>query len=100
MRGMFKKNIVNLGVVYVGKRYTIEFEGKEKLPGIYKMVSSCGCSKPTHDKVNNKVVVNYRPKAVPKYLVNQGWYETTKSITVTYIDGSQELLRFKSKVKK
>jgi len=100
MRGIFKTKIIDLGDVYVGKKYIVIFNVIKKLPPIYSIVSSCGCSKPSYNESKKQIVVNYTPNKIPNHLREQGWYETTKSITVKYRDGSEDILRFKSTVKK
>jgi hypothetical protein len=81
---MFDINTVDLGKVRVHSFSKIMFpyQGIE----IVSMEASCGCSTPTNDTNNSRIVVGYTAKPVPMHLVqkDQHDYRTSKTITVKY----------------
>jgi len=82
----------NVGTINVGQRQIIKFHATKELAKIINLSSSCGCSKPNYDKKTRTLNVSYNPGSVPKHLKAQGWYNTTKKITITYNDGTQDIL--------
>jgi len=96
----WKTKIIDLGKLIVGKKVKIIFKAVKELSPIATIESSCGCSKGIYDKKNKELIVNYNPGSIPIHLRKQGWYNTSKSITITYVDGSSDVLKFKAKVYK
>lgn len=88
---------IELGEIPI-KKQTIIFQAIGTLPRIIDLSSSCGCSKPKFKREKNQIVVTYTPTSIPRHLISQGWYETTKRITVRYADGTQDVLLFSAKV--
>jgi len=84
----------------VGVKSTIVFKTTTELPQIKTLSSSCGCSVPTYSKEKRELSVEYTPKVIPQHLKSQGWYRSTKSITVTYTNGTKDVLSFTSKIYK
>jgi|GEM_PF-2762993 len=82
----------------VGVKTTITFKTTTELPQIKTLSSSCGCSVPTYSKEKRELSVAFTPKAVPQHLKTQGWYNSRKSISVGYMDGTKDVLTFKSKI--
>jgi len=89
---------INIGEQRVGKKKVITFKPLGELKEIASMVSSCGCSTPK--QVGNNIEVSYTPGSIPYHLVQQGFYTTTKKITITYKDNSKDVLSFTATVKK
>lgn len=87
---------IDLGDISVNEKQTLTFHAKGDLINIVSLKSSCGCSKPKQK--GNSIVVSYTPTAVPKHLQEQGFYNTTKKVTLRYADGSQDVLSFTAKV--
>lgn len=94
----WEKQNINLGKVRVGVRQKIIFQKLAKEPVIVDLKASCGCSKPNYVKSKNQVIVLYKPQEIPIHLKVQGTYSTTKTVTVTYEDGSKEVLTFKGTI--
>lgn len=90
---------INLGEIIVGKKQTVIFQATRDLD-IINLESSCGCSKPSYNKETKQLIVIYTPDAIPKHLQSVGKYNTTKSVTITYADGTSEVLSFKSTILK
>ena len=95
----FTQKQINLGEITVGKKQTVIFQATRELD-IINLESSCGCSKPSYSKENNQLIVIYTPGSIPKHLQSVGRYNTTKSITITYKDGTSEVLSFKATISK
>jgi hypothetical protein len=89
---------INLGTIKENVKKIIIFEALNELNNIHSMSSSCGCSTPKQD--GNKIVVSYTPGTIPFHLISQGFYNTTKTITITYKDGTTDILSFKAKITK
>ena len=94
----WKDRQVSLGNIKIGKKQRIVYQALEELPEIKTLQSSCGCSIPVYDATNNQIIVTFSPGSVPKHLKGQGYYSTTKTITVTYIDGTKDVLSFTAKI--
>lgn len=82
----------------VGKKQEIEFIPDGEIPEIAFMSSSCGCSKPRLE--DNKIIATFTPGSIPMHLKQYGMYKTTKKITITYKDNSQDLLSFTAIIKR
>ena len=95
----WREKIVDIGSVKVGVKTTIVFKAIE-IPEIKSLQSSCGCSTPHYDKSKKELIVIYTPKDIPVHLKSVGHYATGKSITVTYMSGSSDVLNFKAKIYK
>jgi hypothetical protein len=86
--------------VKVGVRTNVIFQANEGIPEVKNISSSCGCSVPHYDNLKGTLKVAYTPDQIPKHLTKEGFYISTKTIVVVYVDGSHDILTFKSKVKK
>ena len=90
---------IKIGLSKVGIRRIIKFQAVGTLPEIRKIASSCGCSQPTYISESNSIEVAYKPNPIPKHLRGkQSFYNSTKTITVYYVDGTKDVLTFSSKV--
>jgi len=98
--GNWKEFEKNIGIVYVNRKVDIYFYDNKELPVIKSITSSCGCSSANYDVETKRLSVNYKPGSIPTHLLNQGYYTTTKYITVTYEDDSKDILSFTAKVYK
>ena len=85
-------------IVKVGKKVIVSFKHTGILKDIKKMKSSCGCAKPKYSKVTKELKVAYVPKAIPPQRLRFGNYRSIKKVTITYIDGTKEVLEFESLV--
>ena len=90
----WEKTSQSLGKIKVGQKQFVIFNAVAELPTILKMNASCGCTKPEFDKTHNRIVATFSPGAVPKHLASQGFYATTKSITIYYDNGTTDVLSF------
>lgn len=90
----------DLGTLNLGKRVIIEYKLLNRNLNVYSISASCGCTKPKYNKTTNILSVSYKPKSIPHHLISQGWYKTTKRITVIYDTGEKEILTFKAKITK
>lgn len=93
----WREKSINLGNILVDKQQTIIFQAQKELD-IDNISTSCGCSKANYDKNTRKLTVTFNPGSIPYHLKSQGYYVTTKKITVYYKDRSMETLSFKAKV--
>lgn len=84
----------------VGKRTKIVFKAVKELPKIALLQSSCGCSTPDYNKKTRELIVSFKPGKIPLHLRNQGYYTTSKTITITYDTGVKDVLTFTSTVNK
>ena len=91
---IWEKTSQSLGTVKVGRKQFVVFNATSEIPQIIKMSASCGCTTPELDKAHNRIVATFTPGAVPKHLASQGFYGTTKSITIYYVDGTTDVLSF------
>lgn len=91
-----KKYQTVTGIVGIKQKITYIPEGI--IEDIDSMSSSCGCSYPR--LIDNKIEVSYTPGPIPIHMQHRGFYNTTKTITITYKDGSHDLLSFKATVNK
>ena len=94
---IWQKKHINLGVIKAHSKKELTFIPEGELNNISSMVSSCGCSSPK--QMGNTIVVTYTPGAVPFHLQAKGEYKTTKNITITYDDGTQDVLSFTAIIK-
>lgn len=94
----WKKKVITLGTIPVGKKQTVIFEALVPLQ-IRTLTSSCGCTTPKYNEENNTVEVAYTPGRIPYHLQSKGEQQTTKTVTVYYVDGTNETLSIKATVK-
>jgi hypothetical protein len=94
----WKKVLLDLGEIRQGKRKRIIFTADNTIKGIKDISASCGCTKADYNKETNELKIVYTPKKIPPHLTIQGFYETYKYLTITYIDGEKEVLTFKAKI--
>ena len=95
----WKEQSKNIGNIKVGAKVTIKFKAVD-IPKIKLLQSSCGCSTPHYNENTKELIVGFNPNPVPKHLKAQGHYKTTKTITVTYVDGTKDVLSFTATVNK
>lgn len=94
----WRKKVINLGNIPVGKKQTVIFEALVPLQ-IRTLTSSCGCTTPVYNEQNNTVEVSYTPGRIPYHLQVDGEQRTSKTVTVYYTDGTDETLTIKATVK-
>lgn len=89
---------INLGEVKSRTKVPVRFTANEVL-NIKNIIASCGCTTPEYKKGGTKeVYVVFNSGDVPKHLEAVGYYTTTKTLTVFYEDGSDDILSFKAKI--
>ena len=93
----WKKKVINLGTIPVGKKQTIIFESTSPLD-IKTILTSCGCTIPKYDKGKKQLTITYTPGTVPIHLRHQGLYSSRKTITIYYKTGETEVLSFNAKI--
>lgn len=92
------KQSKNLGILKEEIKTIVTFEAKGDLRKIISLRSSCGCTTPIYDPETGMLKVSYKPGLVPKHLEAQGYYNSTKTITVAYEDGIKDVLSFNAKI--
>jgi acyl dehydratase len=96
LKSYFTKQRISTPTLTAGKSFKVVFEAVEGVPAIQTLHSSCGCSTPVF--AGGKLTVSFTPASVPLHLKEKGFYVTTKSITVDYVNGFREVLSFTSKI--
>ena len=97
MKSDWKSSFIDLGTIVQKTTVTVGFEALRDLD-IQDVQASCGCSKPSYDSKNRRILVNYTPSEVPVHLRHQGYYNASQTITVYYKDGTKDSLNFTAKV--
>lgn len=73
------------------------YTADQEIIGVTRIKTSCGCSKAT--VVNgNQVRVVFTAQPIPKHLLHQGYYNSSKSIDVFYNDSTKQRLTFTAKI--
>ena len=98
MTKFWKDPVKHIGTVKQGLKLTVMFQSFPNVPKIKKLSSSCSCSVPKFNSFDGTLMVDFTPRSVPFHLRTQGWYETVKSIHVTYEDSTMDTLKLKAKV--
>ena len=93
----WKSKIKNLGTITVGKTQRVVYQSLTSLE-VKNISSSCGCTSPTYDAGKKELVVKYTPNPIPVHLRTLGFYNSVKTITVYYKDGTRDVLTLKAKV--
>ena len=70
----------------------------EKINNIKEFKYSCNCFKAK--VVNNSVQIKFTAPDIPRHLKSQGYYTTSKTLTIVYEDGSLDTINFKARVTK
>lgn len=97
MTRKWEQKFLNLGTLRLGKKHLVEFKALEDID--YSSIkASCGCTKPTYDGRERKLFVKFKPQPMPVHLRRAGRYTTTKFITVSYKDGTEDVLAFKATI--
>ena len=79
----------SFGIIKEGKSIKFSFKHNINCPEIISIASSCGCTRISYKPNDKTLEVIYKSGFVPKHLIEQ---EVNKTITVTYRDGTEELL--------
>lgn len=96
---MFERKLVDLGEVISNRKYSFVFRHSGERRGIIRMKASCGCVSLDMD-INSGDISGYvKPSSVPYHLKGQGYYDSSKYITVQYEDGTQDVLILKMRIK-
>jgi len=92
--------VLNAGEMVEKTKKSIIFMAKDNIPEIAHLTSSCGCTTPVYKKEDSNLEVSYSSPKVSQHLrLDTGFMTTSQYITVTYVDGGKEVLRFAVKVK-
>lgn len=94
----WENSLQHIGTVKSGIYVTIKFKALEPIPEIRRLSASCGCTKPSYDEKENLITVKFNTGKIPKHLVPQGYYETSKSVLIHYKDGEKDRLTFTAKI--
>ena len=94
----WKTNTIDLGDIQVGKKKTLIFEAVRPLM-IILIKGRCGCITGKYNEKTSRLTVTYIPNKIPVHLASVGQYPATKSIVITYYDGTTENLTVKAIVK-
>lgn len=110
---MWKSKEQNIEETFIGKSYDVifEYEGDIRVMknrwGNPEIITSCGCTLATLDTKKKQLKVKFSPSKLPVHLKKNGVtsYETTKKITIKYVDLSddtehEDTLKFTTTVKK
>jgi hypothetical protein len=93
----------NLGEIKEGKKQIVNFVVPYKIEVIkiplkgWKITRSCGCISTNWLEKENMLVIKYRPKKVPKRIIENGknFYYASKIITLYYLKNKkQEEMKF------
>jgi len=83
-----------LGRVVQNTTQVVQFnwrkEESEKLE-VTLIEASCGCTSPVYDEVTGILRATFKAGKIPKHLVKQGYYTTTKSIRMSTNKGNFKL---------
>jgi len=90
MEKHWKEVEINFGTIRENTSKTIIFTALNTIPEIVDISAQCGCTKPSYDKENKLMSVKFNAGYIPKHLTTT--QPVRKMITVTYKDGSQEIL--------
>lgn len=92
----WKNNNLDIGKVQENRKKVFKFEAKEELK-IKEIKPGCGSCTTIKGVTPTELTVEYRAGSIPVHLVKSGTKELfiTKSILVSYEDGSLEKLYFK-----
>ena len=95
----WQKNQIDLGTIKERSMNKFYFTSTKELK-VKEAKPSCGTCTMVGTYDNNLLPINYRPNPVPKHLIlkNQRFYVSKNFVTVTYEDGSKEILTFTAKV--
>ena len=96
----WKSKYIDAGSIIEKSKRGIAFQATENIPEIMSLQSSCGCTTPEYDKETGVLRVIYSAGKVPIHL-RQSTKKTivTQSITVTYVDGTKDILSFDITIK-
>lgn len=91
------KTSYNLGNVEAGKKYTVVF-GYSSESKIKKVKVGCGCTVASYD--DSKITLVYLPSKLSNHTKSLGLdhYQSTKTATVEFADGSTQTLKIKAEV--
>lgn len=93
----------NLGEIKEGKKQRVSFVVPDKINVIkiplkgWKITKSCSCVGTNWIEKENTLVVKYKPKPVPKRILDKGknFYYSSKIITLYYLkDNRQQEMKF------
>ena len=92
------KNLsIDIGEVNPNVELNIIFEPLIDINDISEIKPSCGCNVPKIK--NNKLYISYTPSEIPYHLLERGYYEINKTISVIYKNGEIDILSFSGKCK-
>lgn len=94
----WKDTHINLGTLKENKSYSFEFESIEKLD-IASTKPGCGNCTSLQGYRDNKLKVTYKSNGIP-YHLGKSEQPVNKTITITYQDGTTEVLSFSGIIKK
>jgi hypothetical protein len=93
------KNIhISLGILKENKSYSFEFESNKDLD-IASAKPGCGNCTSLQGYRDNKLKVTYKSNGIP-YHLGKSEQPVNKTITITYQDGTTEVLSFSGIIKK
>jgi len=96
----WEKEFIDAGVITEKGKKDITFKATNDIPVITHLHSSCGCSTPTYDEVLKVLRVIYTAPMVSSHLrATTKKNIITQQITVTYADGTKDILSFTITVK-
>ena len=93
----WKSTHINLGTLKENKSYSLEFESNEDLD-ILSAKPGCGNCTSLQGYSNRKLKVTYKSGNIP-YHLGKNEQPINKTITITYQDGSTEVLSFSGVIK-
>lgn len=90
MNNYWASKSVQIGTVRESSTHKLKFLGLPGIPDVKEIITSCGCTKAKYDSGTRELSVTYKAGKVPNQV--QGAQIVNKSITVIYIDGTQDVL--------
>ena len=94
----WKNTHINLGILKENSSYKFEFESIEKLD-ILSAKPGCGNCTFLKEYEDNKLKVTYKSNGI-SYHLGKNEQPVNKTITITYQDGTTEVLSFSGIIKK
>ena len=98
---IWDKTYIDLGKIKAGKAVIFTFrvlDTKDKK--VFKITSSCGCSKPKLNLEDKMLTIRFKTDSVPPHLLYIVHYIVNKTIKVLYTDGTFDILSYRATILK
>ena len=92
MENYWVRKKIDLGEVLEETIQTYEFESLVNIPPIVTIKAGCGCTETSFDQDSGILIAKLDVGKFPYHLKQQNTQQLEKMITVTYQDGTQDVL--------